>query len=98
MLVNNDGGQFVRPAEDMSSRGFGAVKSTNLQGTFVCCREAHTQYMREHGGSIVDITLGNRNGMPQMVHSGAARTMVLLETCLWSGSYRRYTSQAIWES
>jgi hypothetical protein len=29
--------------------------------------------MREHGGSIVNITLGNRNGMPAMVHSGAAR-------------------------
>jgi peroxisomal trans-2-enoyl-CoA reductase len=76
MLVNNAGGQFVCPAEDMSSRGFGAVVATNLQGTFVCCREAYTQYMRDHGGSIVNITLGNRNGMPQMVHSGAARAGV----------------------
>lgn len=29
--------------------------------------------MRDHGGSIVNITLGNRNGMPMMAHSGAAR-------------------------
>jgi len=76
IVVNNAGGQFVCPAEDLSGKGFGAVVSTNLQGTFVCCREAYTQYMQDHGGSIVNITLGNRNGMPQMVHSGAARAGV----------------------
>jgi peroxisomal trans-2-enoyl-CoA reductase len=73
MLVNNAGGQFVCSAEDMSAGGFAAVVDTNLKGTFLCCREAYTQYMRDHGGSIVNITLGNRNGMPAMVHSGAAR-------------------------
>mmetsp|Transcript_12617 Transcript_12617/g.37210 ORF Transcript_12617/g.37210 Transcript_12617/m.37210 type:complete len:297 (-) Transcript_12617:19-909(-) len=75
-LCNNAGGQFVCPAEDMSTRGFQAVVETNLQGTFVVCREAYTQYMCDHGGSIVNITLGNRNGMPSMVHSGAARAGV----------------------
>jgi peroxisomal trans-2-enoyl-CoA reductase len=73
MLVNNAGGQFVCNGEDLSGKGFGAVVETNLTGTFLCCREAYTQYMRDHGGSIVNITLGNRNGMPGMVHSGAAR-------------------------
>jgi peroxisomal trans-2-enoyl-CoA reductase len=73
ILVNNAGGQFVCNAEDLSGKGFGAVVDTNLMGTFLCCREAYTQYMRDHGGSIVNITLGNRNGMPGMVHSGAAR-------------------------
>lgn len=76
MLVNNAGGQFVCSAEDMSTRGFMAVVDTNLKGTFVMCREAYTQYMRDHGGSIVNITLGNRNGMPNMAHSGAARAAV----------------------
>lgn len=76
MLVNNAGGQFVCSAEDMSGGGFAAVVDTNLKGTFLCCREAYTQYMRDHGGSIVNITLGNRNGMPAMVHSGAARAGV----------------------
>lgn len=32
--------------------------------------------MRDNGGSIVNITLGNRNGMPGMAHSGAARAGV----------------------
>jgi peroxisomal trans-2-enoyl-CoA reductase len=70
LLVNNAGGQFVSPAEDVSNRGFSAVVETNLTGTFLVCREAYTQYMKDHGGSIVNITLGNRNGMPYMIHSG----------------------------
>lgn len=76
MLVNNAGGQFVSSAEEMSTRGFMAVVETNLKGTFVMCREAYTQWMRDNGGSIVNITLGNRNGMPFMCHSGAARAAV----------------------
>ena len=76
ILVNNAGGQFVSPAEDVSRRGFSAVVETNLTGTFLVCREAYSQYMKDHGGSIVNITLGNRNGMPYMVHSGAARAGV----------------------
>jgi peroxisomal trans-2-enoyl-CoA reductase len=73
LLVNNAGGQFVCSAEELSSKGFQAVVNTNLTGTFHVCRAAYEHYMREHGGSIVNITLGNRNGMPNMVHSGAAR-------------------------
>ena len=76
LLVNNAGGQFLCPAEDLSPRGFAAVVETNLQGTFWMCQQAYQQYMQEHGGSIVNITLGNRNGMPWMVHSGAARAGV----------------------
>ena len=76
MLVNNAGGQFVCSGEDLSGGGFAAVVDTNLKGTFVCCREAYTQYMRDHGGSIVNITLNMRNGISSMVHSGAARAGV----------------------
>jgi peroxisomal trans-2-enoyl-CoA reductase len=76
IVVNNAGGQFVCPAEDLSLRGFTAVLETNLRGTFLVCREAYTQYMCDHGGCVVNITLGNRNGMPMMMHSGAARAGV----------------------
>lgn len=76
LLVNNAGGQFISPAEAISKNGMAAVVETNLIGTFLLCREAYMQYMQEHGGSIVNITLGNRNGMPMMMHSGAARAGV----------------------
>ena len=74
LLVNNAGGQFVCSAEELSSNGFNAVVQTNLLGTFHACRAAYEHWMRDHGGTIVNITLGNRNGMPNMVHSGAARS------------------------
>jgi len=38
-LVNNGGGQFASPAENISTKGWNAVIETNLTGTFLCCRE-----------------------------------------------------------
>ena len=76
LVVNNAGGQFVCAADELSSKGFQAVVNTNLLGTFHVCKAAFEHYMRDNGGSIVNITLGNRNGMPCMAHSGAARAGV----------------------
>jgi peroxisomal trans-2-enoyl-CoA reductase len=76
ILVNNAGGQFIADSCDISKRGFEAVVDTNLTGTFLMCREAYNQYMNDNGGSIVNITIGNRNGMPGMMHSGASRAGV----------------------
>eukprot|EP00977_Amphora_coffeiformis_P017571 scaffold5787_cov157-Amphora_coffeaeformis.AAC.15 len=76
IVVNCAGGQFISPAEALSKRGFAAVVETNLVGTFLVSREAYTQYMQEHGGSIVNITLVNANGLPGMSHSAAARAGV----------------------
>ena len=82
-VINNAGGQFISPAEDLSKRGFAAVIETNLVGTFLVCQQAFLKYMQTHDAhekgfacSIVNITLGNRNGMPYMSHSGAARAGV----------------------
>lgn len=76
LLVNNAGGQFIADSADISKRGFHAVVETNLYGTFLMCREAYNQYMSDNGGSIVNITIGNRNGMPGMMHSAASRAGV----------------------
>ena len=85
LLVNNAGGQFISPAAALSPRGFAAVVDTNLTGTFLVAQQAFLQYMQEHGGSIVNITLVNRNGLPGMAHSAAARAAVenLTRTLAW---------------
>jgi citronellol/citronellal dehydrogenase len=72
-LVNNAGGQFLSPAEFISKKGFHAVVETNLTGTFLMCREAYTQRMRDHGGVIVNMLMENWRGFPGMAHSAAAR-------------------------
>ena len=72
-LVNNAGGQFQAPLEAISQKGWETVVRTNLTGGFLMARECYTQWMREHGGSIVNIVADMWNGMPGMGHSGAAR-------------------------
>ncbi|MEX2962178.1 SDR family oxidoreductase [Microbulbifer sp. TYP-18] len=72
-LVNNAGGQFPALLEHISKNGFEAVVRNNLVGGFLMAREVFAQYMKTHGGSIVNISADNVGGMPMMGHSGAAR-------------------------
>ena len=75
-LVNNAGGQFPAPLEQISPRGFDAVVRNNLVGTFHVMREVFNAWMGEHGGAMVNITAEHRNGFPGMSHTGAARAGV----------------------
>ncbi|XP_028974891.2 peroxisomal trans-2-enoyl-CoA reductase isoform X1 [Esox lucius] len=75
-LVNNGGGQFSSPAEHMSSKGWKAVMDTNLTGTFHCCKEVYTGWMKENGGVILNIIADMWKGFPGMAHTGAARAGV----------------------
>ena len=72
-LFNNAGGQFPAPAAAMSAKGFDVVVRNNLTGGFIVSREAFTQSMEKHGGSIVNMAADMRNGFPNMAHTGAAR-------------------------
>src|SRR2546423_3117359 len=76
-LVNNAGGQFSSPLEKISAKGFDAVVRTNLTGGFLMAREAYTQWMKQHGGAIVNMIADMWSGMPNMGHSGAARAGML---------------------
>lgn len=50
-LVNNAGGQFVSPVENISARGFKAVVETNLLSCFMLSKEVYNQwYGRRQGG------------------------------------------------
>ncbi|WP_417519856.1 SDR family oxidoreductase [Minwuia sp.] len=72
-LVNNAGGQFSAKIEDISAKGWDAVVRNNLTGGFLMSREVWKQWMRDHGGAIVNITAEFDLGLPDMAHSGAAR-------------------------
>jgi citronellol/citronellal dehydrogenase len=76
-LVNNAGGQFGSPLETISAKGWDAVVRTNLTGGFLMARETYVQWMRQHGGAIVNMIADMWNGMPGMGHSGAARAGML---------------------
>jgi len=77
LLVNNAGGQFLAPAETISAKGFRTVIELNVQGTWNMTLAAATKaFIPQGGGKVVSVTLSPHNGMPGMVHSGAARAAV----------------------
>jgi citronellol/citronellal dehydrogenase len=76
-LVNNAGGQFLSPAEDISSKGFRAVVKLNLEGTWLMTQAVATKSMiPSGGGKVISVTLSPHHGLPGMVHSSAARAAV----------------------
>jgi citronellol/citronellal dehydrogenase len=76
LLVNNGGGQFLSPAEAITDKGWDAVISTNLTGTWNCTRAAVDAWMGRNGGRVVNITMNTRRTFPGMAHSVAARAGV----------------------
>lgn len=72
-LVNNAGGQYITPLEQISAKGWQAVIDTNLTGGFLVARECYRQSFEQHGGAIVNIVADIWGSMPGMGHSGAAR-------------------------
>src|SRR5262249_48230887 len=77
VLVNNAGGQFLSPAEAISPKGFRTVVELNVTGTWLMSHAAETKaFIPAGGGKILSVTLSPHNGMPGMVHSGAARAAV----------------------
>jgi citronellol/citronellal dehydrogenase len=77
VLVNNAGGQFLSPAEAISPKGFRTVVELNVTGTWLMSHAAATKaFIPAGGGKIFSVTLSPHNGMPGMVHSGAARAAV----------------------
>ncbi|KXS09543.1 NAD(P)-binding protein [Gonapodya prolifera JEL478] len=75
-LVNNAGGQFPSPAEKISPKGWRSVVDLNLTGTFFMAQAAYEGYMKENGGSIVNVIVDMWNGWYWVAHSAAARAGV----------------------
>jgi citronellol/citronellal dehydrogenase len=72
-LVNNAGGQFVAPAEDIKPKGWRTVIDLILNGTFIMSQAAYRHGMKERGGSIVHMLADIWTGYPGMAHMSAAR-------------------------
>jgi NAD(P)-dependent dehydrogenase (short-subunit alcohol dehydrogenase family) len=77
VLVNNAGGQFLSPAESITPKGFRTVIELNVEGTWLMTHAAATKaFIPQESGKVISVTLSPHNGMPGMVHSGAARAAV----------------------
>jgi NAD(P)-dependent dehydrogenase (short-subunit alcohol dehydrogenase family) len=77
LLVNNAGGQFLSPAEDITPKGFRTVMRLNVEGTWLMTHAIATRAMIPAGaGKVVSVTLSPHHGLPGMAHSSAARAAV----------------------
>ena len=77
LLMNNAGGQYMVPAEELAIKGWRAVHRLNVDGTLAMSTAAYELAMREAGvGTIVNVTVSPHQGFPAMAHTGAARAAV----------------------
>jgi citronellol/citronellal dehydrogenase len=92
LLVNNAGGQYMTPAEDISPKGFRTVLRLNVEGTWLMTHAVATRAMmaESRGGKIVNVTLSPHHGLPGMAHSSAARAAVENLTRVLSIEWARF--------
>ena len=95
LLVNNAGGQFLTPAEDITPKGFRTVIRLNVEGTWLMTHAVATRAMMAgptgpRGGKIVNVTLSPHHGLPGMAHSSAARAAVENLTRVLSIEWARF--------
>jgi peroxisomal 2,4-dienoyl-CoA reductase len=76
IVVNGAAGNFLSPAETLSSNGFGTVVDIDLKGTFNVSRAAFAQ-LKEHRGQILNISATlHYVGTPLQLHVSAAKAGV----------------------
>jgi citronellol/citronellal dehydrogenase len=91
VLVNNAGGQYMVPAEDITPKGFRTVMRLNVEGTWLMTHAVATRAMiPAGGGKIVNVTLSPHHGLPAMAHSSAARAAVENLTRVLSIEWARF--------
>jgi citronellol/citronellal dehydrogenase len=74
VLVNNAGGQFLAPAEEISLKGWRAVHRLNVDAVWDLTRAvAERSMIPNREGVVVFIGFSPRRGMAEMAHAAAAR-------------------------
>ena len=74
VLVNNAGGQFTAPAEEITTKGMRAVHRLALDAAWELSREVATRSMIPRGGGLIVFGgFSPRRGIPGFAHAAAAR-------------------------
>jgi peroxisomal 2,4-dienoyl-CoA reductase len=77
ILVNGAAGNFPCPSADLTPNGFSAVVDIDAKGTWHASRAAYHAWMKDHGGSILNISATlHYGGTPGQLHVAAAKAAV----------------------
>jgi len=84
IVVNNAAGNFPAPMSAISPNGFKAVVDIDLLGTYNVTRAAFDAWLKDHGGTVVNISAPfDQRGVVYQAHVAAAKSGVdsLTRTC-----------------
>jgi citronellol/citronellal dehydrogenase len=74
VVVNNAGGQFVAPAEEISPKGFRAVHRLAVDGAWNVTHTFATRALiPQRSGAVLFVGVSPRRGMPTFAHAASAR-------------------------
>jgi citronellol/citronellal dehydrogenase len=77
VLVNNAGGQFTAPAEEITDGGWRAVHRASVDAVWSVTRAVATKAMIPGGGGlIVFVGFSPRRGIPGFAHAAAGRAAI----------------------
>ena len=96
VLVNNAGGQFAAPAEEISLKGFRAVHRLNVDAPWHLTHEVASRWMiPQRRGVVFFLGFSPRRGVPMMAHSSTARSALETMAAALSNEWSRYGVRAI---
>ena len=96
VLVNNAGGQFLAPAEEISLKGWRAVHRLAVDAAWDVTRTVATRSMiPNRGGVVVFVGFSPRRGIPEMAHASAARAALENLASSLSNEWSRYGIRAV---
>ncbi|MHB1219684.1 MAG: SDR family NAD(P)-dependent oxidoreductase [Alphaproteobacteria bacterium] len=91
IVVNNAGGQFMAPAEEIGLKGWRAVHRVSLDAVWDVTQKAATRSMiPNRSGVVVFISFSPRAGIPGLVHASAARAAIESMTSVLAMEWSRY--------
>jgi peroxisomal 2,4-dienoyl-CoA reductase len=77
LVVNAAAGNFFCPSADLTPNGFGTVVDIDAKGTWNVSRAAFHAGLKEHGGSILNVSATlHYGGTPGQAHVAAAKAAV----------------------
>jgi citronellol/citronellal dehydrogenase len=91
VLVNNAGGGFLAPAEEISLKGWRAVHRLVVDAAWELTRTVATRSMiPNRSGVVVFVGFSPRRGIPQVAHASAARAALENLSSSLSNEWSRY--------
>ncbi len=77
IVVNGAAGNFLAPAATLSPNGFRTVMDIDANGTFNVSRAAFDAWLRDHGGSIINVSATlHYAATPLQIHASAAKAAI----------------------